>query len=161
MVKAIKVFKFIASLAVCFGASGIGAIFMADDSISNWYAGLQKPNITPPDWVFGPVWTILYLLMGISLFIVWNKGLDKPKVKQALGLFLIQLFLNAAWTPLFFGLHLILAALIEIMLLWLAILATFLVFKQISARAGMLLLPYLIWVGYAVILNGSIWYLNR
>ena len=159
MVKAIKVFKFIASLAVCFGASGIGA--MADDSISNWYAGLQKPNITPPDWVFGPVWTILYLLMGISVFIVWNKGLDYPKVKQALGLFVIQLCLNAAWTPLFFGLHLILAALIEIVLLWLAILATFLVFKRISVRAGMLLLPYLIWVGYAVILNGSIWYLNQ
>jgi tryptophan-rich sensory protein len=160
-VKAIKVFKFIAALAVCFAASGIGAIFMADDSISNWYAGLQKPNITPPDWVFGPVWTTLYLLMGISVFIVWNKGLDEPKVKQALGLFLIQLFLNTAWTPLFFGLHLILAALIEIMLLWLAILATFLAFKRISVLSGMLLLPYLIWVGYAVILNGSIWYLNQ
>jgi len=160
-VKAIQVFKFIAALAVCFGAGGIGAIFMADDSISNWYAELQKPNITPPDWVFGPVWTILYLLMGISVFIVWNTGLDKPKVKRALVLFLIQLSLNAAWTPLFFGLHLILAALIEIVLLWLAILATFLVFKRTSVRAGMLLMPYLIWVGYAVILNGSIWYLNQ
>ena len=159
--KAIQVFKFIASLAVCFGASGLGAMFMGDDSITNWYAQLQKPNITPPDWVFGPVWTILYLLMGISVFIVWNKGLDYPKVKQALGLFLIQLALNAAWTPLFFGFHLILAAFIEIMLLWLAILATLLAFKCISARASMLLLPYLIWVGYAVILNGTICYLNQ
>ena len=159
--KTTQVFKFIAALAVCFGASGIGAIFMADDSISNWYGGLEKPNITPPDWVFGPVWTILYLLMGIPVFMVWNKGLDYPKVKRALGLFLIQLCLNAAWTPLFFGLHLILPALIEIMLLWLAILATFLAFKRLSVRAGMLLLPYLIWVGYAVILNVSICYLNQ
>jgi len=160
-VKTTQVFKFIAALAVCFGASGIGAIFMKDESISNWYAQLQKPNITPPDWVFGPVWTILYLLMGISVFIIWNKGLDYPKVKQALVLFLIQLALNAAWTPLFFGLHLILPALIEIMLLWLAILATLSAFKRISPRASMLLLPYLIWVGYAVILNGSICYLNQ
>jgi tryptophan-rich sensory protein len=159
--KATQVFKFIASLSVCFGASGIGAIFMADDSISNWYAGLEKPNITPPDWVFGPVWTILYLLMGISVFIVWNKGLDYPKVKQALVLFLIQLSLNAAWTPLFFGFHLILAAFIEIVLLWFSILTTLLAFKGISARASMLLLPYLIWVGYAVILNGTIFYLNQ
>ncbi len=159
--KAIQVFKFSASLAVCFGASGIGAIFMTNESISNWYGELQKPNITPPDWVFGPVWTILYLLMGISVFIVWNKGLDYPKVKQALVLFLIQLFLNAAWTPLFFGFRLILPAFIEIMLLWLAILATLLAFKRISARASMLMLPYLIWVGYAVILNGTICYLNQ
>lgn len=159
--KATQVFKFIASLAVCFGASGIGVIFMTDDSISNWYAQLQKPNITPPDWVFGPVWTILYLLMGISAFIVWNKGLDYPKVKQALGLFLIQLALNAAWTPLFFGFHLILPAFIEIVLLWLAILATLSAFKRISTWASMLLLPYLIWVGYAVILNGTICYLNQ
>ena len=159
--KAMQVFKFIIALAVCFGASGLGAIFVTNDSIANWYDQLQKPPITPPDWVFGPVWTILYLLMGISVFIVWNKGLDYPKVKQALGLFLIQLALNAVWTPLFFGFHLILPAFIEIMLLWLAILVTLLVFKRISPRASMLLLPYLIWVGYAVILNGSICYLNQ
>ena len=156
-----QLFKFIVALAVCFGASGFGVIFTTQDSITNWYAQLQKPNFTPPDWVFGPAWTILYLLMAISVFLVWNKGLDYPKVKQALGLFLLQLALNGIWTPLFFGFHLIMAAFIEIILLWLAILATLLAFKRISYRASMLLLPYLIWVGYAAILNGSICYLNQ
>ena len=156
-----QLFKFIVALAVCFGASGFGVIFTTQDSITNWYAQLQKPNFTPPDWVFGPAWTILYLLMAISVFLVWNKGLDYPKVKQALGLFLIQLALNGIWTPLFFGFHLIMLAFIEIILLWLAILTTLLAFKRISYLAGMLLLPYLVWVGYATILNGSICYMNQ
>jgi tryptophan-rich sensory protein len=160
-VKAIQVFKFIVALAACFGASGLGAIFMTQDSITNWYAQLQKPSFTPPDWVFGPAWTILYLLMAISVFLVWDKGLDYPKVKQSIVLFLIQLALNAIWTPLFFGFHLILPAFIEIIILWLAVLVTMLAFKQISLPASILLIPYLIWVGYATILNGSIWYLNR
>ncbi|UCF00522.1 MAG: tryptophan-rich sensory protein [Planctomycetota bacterium] len=136
-------------------------MFMADDSVTNWYAQLQKPNITPPDWVFGPAWTTLYLLMSISVFLVWNKGLDYSKVKLAIGLFLIQLTLNAIWTPLFFGFHSILLALIDIILLFIAILATLLVFKSISFPASMLLVPYLIWVGYAAVLNIFIWNLNR
>ena len=159
--KGIQAIKFIVSLMVCFGASGLGALFMANDSVNNWYAQLQKPNITPPDWVFGPAWTILYLLMSISFFLVCNKGLDYPKVKLAIGLFLIQLVLNAIWTPLFFGFHLILLALTDIVVLFLAILATLLIFKTISVPASMLLLPYLLWVGYATILNGSICYLNQ
>jgi tryptophan-rich sensory protein len=159
--KAIQVFKFIVALAVCFSASGLGALFMAGDSLNTWYAQLQKPSFTPPDWVFGPAWTILYLLMAISVFLIWNKGLDYPKVKQSIGLFLIQLALNAIWTPLFFGFHLILPAFIEIIILWFAILVTILAFKRISLRASILLIPYLIWVGYATILNGSMWYLNR
>jgi len=159
-VKAIQVFKFIVALAVCFGASGFGAMFMADDSVTNWYAQLQKPSITPPDWVFGPAWTILYLLMAISVFLIWNKELDYPKVKLAIGLFLIQLALNAIWTPIFFGSHSILLALIDIILLFIAILVTLLVFKSISVPASVLLIPYLLWVGYATILNGSICYLN-
>jgi len=153
--------KFIVALLVCFGASGFGAIFMTQDSIDNWYAQLQKPSFTPPDWVFGPAWIILYLLMAISVFLVWKKGMDYPKVKQSLGLFLVQLALNSIWTPLFFGFHLILSAFIEIIILWFAILATMLAFKRISLSASILLIPYLIWVGFATILNGSIWYLNR
>jgi benzodiazapine receptor len=153
--------KFLVALAVCFGASGFGAIFMTQDSITNWYAQLQKPSFTPPDWVFGPAWTTLYLLMAISVFLVWDKGLDYPKVKQSLGLFLIQLALNAIWTPLFFGFRLILPAFIEIVILWFAILATMLAFKRNSLPASILLIPYLIWVGYATILNASILYLNR
>lgn len=159
--KAIQVFKFIIALAVCFGASGLSALFMANDPVTNWYAQLQKPGFTPPNWVFGPAWTTLYLMMAISAFLIWNEGLEHPKVKLALAVFLIQLALNALWTPLFFGFHLILPALIDIILLWFAILATLLVFKTISFSAGILLIPYLLWVGYAAILNGSIWYLNR
>ena len=161
MVKPKQILKFLVALVVCFGASGLGALFMAGDSVNTWYAQLQKPSFTPPDWVFGPAWTILYLLMAISVFLVWNKGLDYPKVKQSLGLFLIQLALNAFWTPLFFGFHLILPAFIDIIVLWFAILFTMLAFKRISLRAAILLIPYLIWVGYATILNGSMWYLNR
>jgi tryptophan-rich sensory protein len=161
VVKSKQILKFLVALVVCFGASGLGVLFMAQDSVNTWYAQLQKPSFTPPDWVFGPAWTILYLLMAISVFLVWNKGLDYPKVKQSLGLFLIQLALNAFWTPLFFGFHLILPAFINIIVLWFAILFTMLAFKRISLRAGILLIPYLIWVGYATILNGSMWYLNR
>ena len=159
--KAIQIFKFIFALTLCFAASGLGAMFVTDDSLTNWYSQLQKPNIAPPNWVFGPIWTILYLLMGISVFLVWNKGLEYPKVKLAIGLFLIQLTLNALWTPIFFGFHLILLALIDIILLFIAILVTLLVFKTISFSASMLLLPYLIWVAYAAILNGAICYLNQ
>jgi len=159
--KRVQAIKFIISLGVCFGASGLGALFMGRDSVNTWYAQLQKPSITPPDWVFGPVWTILYLLMSISVFLVWNKGLDYPKVKLAIGLFLIQLTLNAIWTPIFFGFHSILLALIDIVLLFIAILVTLLVFKSISIPASILLVPYLLWVGYAAILNGSICYLNQ
>jgi peptide methionine sulfoxide reductase msrA/msrB len=160
-VKAIQVFKFIVALIVCFGASGLGALFMGRDSVNTWYAQLQKPSITPPGWVFGPAWTILYLLMAVSVFLVWNKGLDYPKVKLAIGVFLIQLALNAIWTPIFFGFHSILLALIDIVFLFIAILVTLLVFKSISIPASILLVPYLLWVGYAAILNGSIWYLNQ
>ena len=153
--------KMIVAVAVCFGASAVGALFMNADSINTWYAQLQKPAITPPDWVFAPAWTILYIMMAISVFLVWNKGLDHPKVKIAIALFLIQLALNAAWTPMFFGFHLILPALIDIVVLFMAILATLLVFKGISSRASILLIPYLIWVGYAAVLNALIWHLNH
>ena len=159
--KLIQILKLITALAVCFGASGLGALFMAGDSVSNWYDQLQKPGITPPDWVFGPAWTILYLLMSISVFLIWNKGLAQPKVKLAISLFLVQLALNAAWTPIFFGFHLILPALIDIILLFIAIIATVFVFRVISLPASLLLVPYLIWVGYAAILNGSIYYMNQ
>jgi tryptophan-rich sensory protein len=159
-VKGIQVFKFCVSLGVCFGASGVSVLFMGGESVGTWYAELAKPVITPPDWVFGPAWTLLYLLMSISVFLVWAKGLDYPKVKLAIVLFLIQLALNAIWTPIFFGFHSILLALVDIILLFTAILATFFVFKSISFAASMLLIPYLLWVGYAAILNGSIFYLN-
>lgn len=156
-----QILIFIVCLVVCFGVSGAGAMFTTEDSITNWYAQLQRPKFTPPDWIFGPVWTALYLSMAISAFLIWRKGLDYPNVKQALGWFLIQLILNAVWTPLFFGFHLVLLAFIEIILLWLAIIATLIAFKRVSLPACILLIPYIIWVGFAAVLNGSIWYLNR
>ena len=161
MLKPKQIMKLVVALVVCFGVSGSGAVFTTQESITNWYGRLIKPFFTPPNWIFGPVWTVLYLLMAISFFIIWSKGINYPKVKQAIVLFVVQLVLNAAWTPLFFGFHLILPAFIEIFLLWFAILVTLYVFKRISFYAAVLLIPYVTWVGFAVILNGSIWYLNK
>ncbi|MCF7954439.1 MAG: tryptophan-rich sensory protein [Phycisphaerae bacterium] len=159
--KYIAVIKFIAALVLCFGASAVGALFMDSDTLTSWYAQLQKPSITPPGWVFGPVWTLLYFMMSVSLFLVWKKGLGDPGIKAAVCVFLLQLALNAAWTPLFFGFHMIFAALVVIVFLFLAILAAIIFFKKISFLAAMLLVPYLIWVGYASVLNALIWHLNR
>jgi tryptophan-rich sensory protein len=161
MLKPKQIMKLVVALVVCFGVSGVGAVFTTQDSISNWYGQLTKPFLTPPNWIFGPVWSALYLLMAISFFIVWSKGINYFKVKQAMVLFVIQLVLNAAWTPLFFGFRLILPAFIDIILLWLVILVTLYVFKHISLYAAVILIPYVAWVGFAVILNGSIWYLNK
>lgn len=161
MLKPNPVLKFAITLAVCFGVGGMGALLTTQDSITTWYVQLQKPFFTPPDWVFGPAWTILYLFMAISAFLIWNRGFDHPEVRLALKYFLIQLVLNGIWTPLFFGFHLILIAFMDIILLWWAISAAILAFKKISLRASILLIPYLIWVTYAAILNAAIWYLNK
>ena len=134
------VIKFIVCLALTFSAAFIGSIFTRD-AVNDWYANLNKPFFTPPDWLFGPVWTILYLLMAISAFIVWQKGLAKPDVRAALILYLIQLILNTLWSVIFFGLKLPLAAFIEIILLWSAISFTILAFVRVSMLAAMLLVP--------------------
>ena len=98
--------------------TGFVGSFSTMNSVKTWYAELSRPSFTPPDWTFGVVWPILYVMMGISVFMIWNRGLDKRKVKVALGLFVLQLVLNGLWTPIFFGLHMIALALIEIVLLW-------------------------------------------
>lgn len=131
------------------------------DSITTWYPTLAKPFFNPPNWIFGPVWTLLYIMMGIAAGFVWTKGSDEQTTKKALGFFAIQLGLNALWSYLFFGLHNPFLALIEIILLWLMILETYYLFKKIVKTAGLLLLPYLAWVSFATILNASIWWLNR
>jgi tryptophan-rich sensory protein len=131
------------------------------DSVSTWYADLSRPSFTPPDWTFGVVWPILYVMMGISAFLIWNVGLDKRQTKVAIRLFIIQLVLNGLWTPIFFGLHLIALALVEIVLLWVAILLTLLAFWRISKLSAFLLIPYILWVSFAVVLNAALWYLNR
>jgi benzodiazapine receptor len=152
--------KFIICLAVTFTPAVIGSLFTRQ-AISDWYVYLNKPSFTPPDWLFGPVWTLLYLLMAVSAFLVWQKGLANPAVKIALALYLLQLILNGLWTPLFFGAELLLAAFCEIVLLWVAIVLTILAFARVSTLAAVLLLPYIGWTSFAAVLNFSIWLLNR
>jgi benzodiazapine receptor len=152
--------KLLFSVSVCLLTGFLGS-FATTDSVTTWYADLSRPSFTPPDWTFGVVWTILYLMMGISAFLIWNNGIHKRQVNVALGLFVIQLVLNGLWTPIFFGLHMIALALVEIVLLWIAILMTILAFWRISKPATFLLLPYILWVSFAVALNAAPWFLNR
>lgn len=129
-------------------------------AIPTWYASLNKPPFSPPNWVFGPVWTVLYFLMGISAFLIWKKGLEKKKIKKALVYFLLQLFFNFLWTPLFFGLHSPLLGLLDIVVLLAFLLVTIVSFYKLSKPAAYLLVPYLAWVSFATILNLSIVMLN-
>ncbi len=148
------------SVAACQLVGVIGSFFTRP-AIPGWYAGLNKPSFTPPGWLFGPAWITLYLLMGIAAYLVWNRGAARQGVRTALAVFLVQLLLNAAWSPVFFGLRSPLAGAIIIVLLWLAIAATIFLFWKISRCAALLLLPYLLWVTYASALNISIYFLNR
>jgi tryptophan-rich sensory protein len=132
------------------------------DSITTWYPTLIKPVFNPPNWIFGPVWTVLYIMMGVAGGMVWNRiDSNEALVKKAFKFFIIQLALNALWSYLFFGLHNPLLALIEIVLLWLMILETHNQFKKIDKTAALLLIPYLAWVTFATVLNASIWWLNK
>lgn len=140
-------------------AGVIGSVFTAG-SVDTWYPNLNKPGFTPPGWLFGPVWITLYTLMGISAYLIWRKGWEYTKVKSALRVFFFQLILNALWSILFFGLHWLFWAFVEIALLWLLILLMILKFRKISPIAGYLQIPYLLWVTFAAVLNLSIWLLN-
>jgi len=155
-----EVLRLVVSIVVCQLAGGIGAIFTTP-AIPNWYASLNKPSFNPPNTVFFPVWTTLYTLMGIAAFLVWRKGLHERRVRVALGIFVIQLVLNTAWTIIFFGLYSLFGAVIAIVFLWIAILINIVTFWRISKVAGALLIPYILWVSFAGILNISVWMLNR
>ena len=144
-------------LALCWGVPVVGASLSGD--LGQWYQQLHKPPWTPPAWVFGPVWATLYTLMGLAAWLVWRRG-GWAGAGPALTLFLVQLLLNAAWTPLFFGLHHLGAALVEVGVLWVAIVATLLFFWRHSTLAGVLLLPYLGWVSLASALNYTLWRMN-
>lgn len=126
-----------------------------------WYPTLVKPSFTPPSWIFGPVWTLLYIMMGLAAFLVWKKGVHIFGVKTALLLFLIQLCLNGAWSLLFFGMRAPGIAFAEILVLWCAIAATVVAFFRQDKRAGGLLIPYWAWVSFAAVLNFSFWGLNN
>jgi len=140
-------------------AGVVGAIFTTD-AVATWYPTLTKPAFNPPNWLFGPVWAALYALMGVAAFLVWRHGWSAPGVKVALALFAAQLVLNSLWSIIFFGMHALLPAFIEIIILWLTILATIIAFWRVRLAAGALLLPYILWVSFASVLNFSLWRLN-
>lgn len=154
-----KFLKLLTSVSGC-GLVGILGTPFTISAIPTWYAALNKPFFSPPNWIFGPVWTVLYLLMGVSVFMIWSKGLGKKGVKKALSYFLIQLLLNFIWSILFFGLHSPVLALIDIILLWVTILFTIIHFAKILKPAAYLLIPYIFWVSFAALLNLSIVILN-
>ena len=151
--------KLIASIVVCQLAGLLGAIFTSS-AIPTWYATLEKPPFVPPDWTFSVVWTFLYLLMSLSLYLVWMNGRDRGDVRLAMDVFGVQLFLNFLWSVIFFSLRSPLLGVIEIIFLWFAIVATIWLFYRISRLAGALLMPYLAWVSFAALLNYYIWLLN-
>jgi len=154
-----NILKLIASIMICQLAGFIGSLFTTP-AIPTWYKTLTKPSFNPPNSIFSPVWITLFLLMGISLFLVWQKNHKDRKVKIALLFFAVQLVLNILWSILFFGLKSPLGAFIEIIILWFAILLTIIKFFKVSKPAGLLLLPYILWVSFAALLNFSIWNLN-
>lgn len=155
----INYWKLSVSILICQLAGVIGAFFTVS-SVSTWYLTLNKPFFNPPSWVFSPVWITLYLMMGISLYMVWNSGLEFRQTKIAVTIFGVQLVLNSFWSILFFGFKSPLLAFVEIIFLWTAILATIIYFYRISKHASYLLIPYLLWVSFAAVLNFSLVYLN-
>lgn len=146
------------SIALTEVAGGIGAI-ATTSKISTWYQGLIKPSFNPPNWLFGPVWTILFLLMGIAFYLVWTS--EKREKIVAMRVFGVQLVLNILWSFLFFGWERPGLALIEIVGLWAAIYLTIKAFLKVNKTAGRLLIPYLLWVSFASVLNGAIFWLNK
>ncbi len=144
-------------LAVCFAAAALGGL--AGAGPGEWYAGLRKPAWNPPAWIFGPVWSVLYSLMACAAWLVWKRG-GWGLRRGPLVLFLVQLALNAAWSPLFFGLHAPGWAAVDIVLLWVALIATVTAFRPVSRIAAVLLLPYAAWVSFAAVLNFTLWRLN-
>lgn len=177
-----KLIKLFVSIIICQLAGAIGAIFTTPE-IGAWYVTLNKPSFNPPNWIFGPVWSFLFLLMGISLYLVWEKRFavevseKEEKLKtwnpfsrklwvgswreeNAIIIFFLQLFLNILWSIIFFAMHLPVVAFFEILMLWFAILYTIINFYRISKPASYLLIPYILWVSFATVLNYFLWILN-
>lgn len=158
MNKALRILLVVMTCVVIGYLSGM----VTRESITTWYPTLVKPVFNPPNWVFAPVWTALYIMMGVAGGLVWNQIEAQPElVKKGFLFFIIQLGLNALWSYLFFGLHNPFLALIEVILLLLMIFETYVIFKKVDRISGMLMVPYLAWVTFATILNASIWWLNQ
>ncbi len=150
---------FALALLICLGVGALGSIFTAP-AISGWYASLIKPSFNPPNWLFSPVWTTLFILMGVALFLILRRPKNIQYRRQAVSLFIVQLFLNLLWSFFFFFLQNPGAALVEIAILWMAILLSLIYGAKVNRAVLWLLLPYLLWVSFASFLNYSIWALN-
>lgn len=151
--------KLVVAIVITQLAGIIGSLFTFS-AIPTWYATLTKPELNPPSWVFGPVWTTLYVLMGVSVFLIWQKGWERKDVKVALSVYGIQLVLNALWSIVFFGMQSPGLALVNIALLFISIVLTMVLFYKISRPAMYLLIPYILWVSFASYLNYAIYALN-
>lgn len=139
---------------------GIAGSIATVPQIPTWFASLSKPVFSPPNWVFGPVWTILYAMMGFAAYRIWNLGIKNARVRMSLGLFFVQLLLNSAWSFIFFAQQNIFGAFIEIIILWVSIMATMWQFEKLDKVAGYTMIPYFLWVSFAMILNYSLYVLN-
>ncbi|TCO08475.1 TspO/MBR family protein [Natronoflexus pectinivorans] len=151
--------KLLVSIALPLGVGAIAGMFTAQ-AVPEWYASLNRPWFSPPNWIFGPVWTTLYLLMGISFFLVWKQDASRER-NLAIIVFLIQLLLNFAWSFLFFYFKMPGLALIEIILLWVSIILMFFAFYKVKPMAAYLNIPYFLWVSFAIALNAGFYFLNR
>lgn len=149
--------KLLVFVSICLLVATMGALLTAS-SVTSWYTTINKPTWTPPNWLFGPVWTTLYLMMAVAGWLVWQQGSKARRLP--ITLFSIQLFLNLIWSGLFFTLQNPILGFIDIVLLWLAIVSTMIAFWPVSRLASLLLSPYLVWVSYATALNFAIWQMN-
>lgn len=141
-------------------AAGLIGTFFTFDAIPTWYASLAKPSFSPPNWIFGPVWTTLYTLMGIAAFFIWEERFHKTHASRGMNWYWLQLFLNAIWSPIFFGAQNLGLALIVIGLMWFAIAKTVYEFGKVKLWLGILLVPYVAWVSFASFLNYTLWMIN-
>ena len=157
--KKFNIFKLISCLVLTLGLGGAGGYFTVNE-IKSWFVTLNKPSFNPPNYLFGPIWSLLYFLMGISLYLIWQQPRSSQR-KQAITIFLIQFALNVSWSFIFFKQHQILWALVDIIALWLFILITILSFAKLNKTAAWLLVPYISWVSFATLLNAAIWLLNK
>jgi len=151
--------KFLVSIILPLSLGAIAGMFTSQ-SVPEWYATLNRPSFNPPNWIFGPVWTTLYILMGISFFLIWKQEASKDR-NRAILIFLLQLLLNFAWSFIFFYFNMIGLALVEIILLWISIVMMLIVFYKIKPTASYINILYLLWVTFATVLNASYYFLNR
>ena len=156
--KKLQLWKLIVSIALPLGLGAIAGLFTSQ-AVPEWYASLNRPSFNPPNWIFGPVWTSIYILMGISLYLVWKQQPGRER-NRAIGVFLFQLLLNFLWSFIFFYFNEIGLALIEIILLWISIVVMLVLFYRVKPLAAYLNIPYLLWVSFATVLNAAYYTLN-